>query len=95
MLILSSDKSAESTRTPSEVFRSIPQALMTCAPDREYKRYLEDTIVNLTTTKQTYTYSFTMLDYNDANVKSYALCVIRLAISCINGLSNVSNFLDI
>ena len=37
------------------------------APDREYKRYLEDTIVNLTTTKQTYTYSFTMLDYNDAN----------------------------
>lgn len=37
------------------------------APDREYKRYLEDTVVNLTTTKQTYTYSFTMIDYDDAN----------------------------
>ncbi|MDE7417419.1 MAG: carbohydrate binding domain-containing protein [Lachnospiraceae bacterium] len=37
------------------------------APDREYKRYLEDQTVNLTTTKQTYTYEFTMTDNDDAN----------------------------
>lgn len=37
------------------------------APDREYQRYLEDTIVNLTTAKQTFTYEFTMTDYDDAN----------------------------
>lgn len=37
------------------------------APDREYKRYLEDTIVNLTTEKQTFSYTFTMMDYDDAN----------------------------
>ena len=37
------------------------------APDRDYKRYLEDTTVNLTTAKQTFTYEFTMTDYDDAN----------------------------
>jgi len=37
------------------------------APDRSYQRYLNDTVVNLTTTKQTFTYEFTMLDYDDAN----------------------------
>lgn len=37
------------------------------APDREYKRYLEDTEVMLTAQKQTYTYKFTMADFDDAN----------------------------
>lgn len=37
------------------------------APDRDYKRYLDDTTVNLTTEKQTFTYEFTMTDYDDAN----------------------------
>lgn len=37
------------------------------APDRDYQRYLEDTEVALTTEKETYTYDFTMSDYNDAN----------------------------
>ena len=37
------------------------------APDRSYKRYLEDTSVNLTTEKQTFTYEFTMTDKDDAN----------------------------
>ena len=37
------------------------------APDRDYKRYLEDQTVELTTTKQTFTYNFTMTDNNDAN----------------------------
>lgn len=37
------------------------------APDREYKRYLEDQTVNLTTTKQTFSYEFTMADNDDAN----------------------------
>lgn len=37
------------------------------APDREYKRYLEDTEVMLTTQKQTFTYEFTMTDFDDAN----------------------------
>ncbi|MFG6367329.1 MAG: carbohydrate binding domain-containing protein [Lachnospiraceae bacterium] len=39
------------------------------APDREYKRYLEDTVVSLTTEKQTYSYEFTMTDYDDANAR--------------------------
>lgn len=37
------------------------------APDRDYKRYLEDTEVNLTTGKQTFIYEFTMADEDDAN----------------------------
>ena len=37
------------------------------APDRDYRRYLEDTTVNLTKEKQTFTYKFTMPDSNDAN----------------------------
>ena len=37
------------------------------APDRSYQRYLADTVVNLGTEKQTYTYEFTMTDENDAN----------------------------
>lgn len=37
------------------------------APDREYKRYLEDQTVNLTTAKQTFTYQFSMTDNDDAN----------------------------
>ncbi len=37
------------------------------APDRDYQRYLPDTIVDLTTEKQTYSYDFTMTDYDDAN----------------------------
>lgn len=37
------------------------------APDRSYRRYLEDTTVNLTAEKQTFTYEFTMKDNNDAN----------------------------
>lgn len=39
------------------------------APDREYKRYLEDTVVSLMTEKQTYSYKFTMTDYDDANAR--------------------------
>lgn len=38
-----------------------------CAPDREYKRYLNDTAVELTTEKQTFTYEFTMEDNDDIN----------------------------
>lgn len=37
------------------------------APDRGYKRYLEDTTVELTTEKKTYEYEFTMTDKDDAN----------------------------
>ncbi len=37
------------------------------APDRDYQRYLADTVVDLTTEKQTFTYEFTMTDYDDAN----------------------------
>ena len=37
------------------------------APDRGYKRYLEDTVVQLTPDKQTYTYTFTMTDEDDPN----------------------------
>lgn len=37
------------------------------APDRDYQRYLADTVVDLTTTKQTFNYEFTMTDYDDAN----------------------------
>lgn len=37
------------------------------APDRDYKRYLEDQTINLTTGKQTFTYEFTMTDNDDSN----------------------------
>ncbi len=37
------------------------------APDRSWIRYMPDTTVNLTTTKQTYTYSFKMTGEDDAN----------------------------
>lgn len=37
------------------------------APDRSFRRYLEDTVVNLTPEKQTYTFEFTMTDSDDAN----------------------------
>lgn len=37
------------------------------APDQDYKRYLEDTEVLLTTQKQTFTYEFTMGEEDDAN----------------------------
>lgn len=37
------------------------------APDRSFRRYLEDTVVNLTPEKQTYTFGFTMTDSDDAN----------------------------
>lgn len=37
------------------------------APDRGYKRYLEDTTVELTTTNKTYEYEFKMTDKDDAN----------------------------
>lgn len=37
------------------------------APDRGYIRYLPDTVVELKTDKQSYTYSFTMTGDNDAN----------------------------
>ena len=37
------------------------------APDRGYKRYLEDTAVQLTAEVQTYTYTFTMTDDADPN----------------------------
>ena len=43
------------------------------APDRDYKRYLEDTVVSLTTERQTYSYEFTMTDYDDANARSLIL----------------------
>ena len=39
------------------------------APDRSYKRYLNDTVVDLTTEKQTYTYTYTMTDKPDANAR--------------------------
>ncbi len=37
------------------------------APDRDYKRYLNDTVVELTTKNKTFTYEFTMEDEDDAN----------------------------
>lgn len=37
------------------------------APDRDYQRYLEDTEVNLSKNKQTFTYEFTMAGSDDAN----------------------------
>ena len=37
------------------------------APDRSFRRYLEDTVVSLTPEKQTYTFEFTMADSDDAN----------------------------
>ena len=37
------------------------------APDRGYKRYLDDTSVELSEEKQNYTFEFTMKDKNDAN----------------------------
>ena len=39
------------------------------APDRSYKRYLNDTVVDLKTEKQTYTYTYTMMDKPDANAR--------------------------
>lgn len=37
------------------------------APDRSFRRYLADTKVNLTTSKQRFTYTFEMTDKDDAN----------------------------
>ncbi len=37
------------------------------APDRDYRRYLEDTTVELTQDKQTFNYEFTMTDIDDTN----------------------------
>lgn len=37
------------------------------APDHDYKRYLEDTVVNLSEEKKTFTYEFTMEGGDDAN----------------------------
>ena len=37
------------------------------APDRSFRRYLEDMVVNLTPEKQRYTFEFTMTDSDDAN----------------------------
>lgn len=37
------------------------------APDKAWIRYFPDTVLDLTTTKQTYTYQFTMTEDNDAN----------------------------
>ncbi|MCI9080605.1 MAG: family 16 glycosylhydrolase, partial [Lachnospiraceae bacterium] len=37
------------------------------APDRGYKRYLQDTTVELTTSRKTYEYEFKMTDKDDAN----------------------------
>ena len=37
------------------------------APDNGYIRYLADTTVNLTTTKQSYSYEFDMLNNSDTN----------------------------
>ena len=37
------------------------------APDRGYIRYLEDTVVQLSTERQSYTYTFTMTDDDDPN----------------------------
>ena len=39
------------------------------APDYNYARYMQDTVVNLTTDKQTYTYDFTVKDHDDANAR--------------------------
>lgn len=39
------------------------------APDYNYARYLNDTEVALTTTKQTYTYTFEVTDHDDANAR--------------------------
>lgn len=42
-------------------------AIRVTAPDRDYQTYLNNTVVDLTPEKQTFTYSFTMTDYDDAN----------------------------
>ncbi len=39
------------------------------APDISYQRYLNDTVVDLTTTKQTFTYTFNMAKDSDANAR--------------------------
>lgn len=39
------------------------------APDYNYARYLNDTVVNLTTEKQSYSYTFTVKDHDDANAR--------------------------
>lgn len=52
-----------------EAYADEPRTIKTSvtAPDRDYKRYLEDTDVELTKEKKTYVYEFTMEDSNDAN----------------------------
>ena len=37
------------------------------APDRSYMRYMQDTVVELSPEKKTYTYEFTMTNDDDAN----------------------------
>lgn len=39
------------------------------APDYNYARYLNDTVVDLTTKKQSYSYTFTVKDHDDANAR--------------------------
>lgn len=39
------------------------------APDYNYTRYLNDTVVDLTTEKQSYSYTFTVKDHDDANAR--------------------------
>lgn len=39
------------------------------APDYNYARYLNDTVVNLTKEKQSYSYTFTVKDHDDANAR--------------------------
>ncbi len=56
-------------RVSFDAYASEPRTMKTgvSAPDRSYRRYLEDTVVELTTDKKTYTYEFTMTDSDDAN----------------------------
>ena len=39
------------------------------APDYNYARYLNDTVVDLTTEKQSYSYTFTVKEHDDANAR--------------------------
>ena len=57
------------TRFAFDAYAAAPRTIKVSvtAPDRDYKRYLEDTAVNLTAEKQTFTYEFLMTDYDDAN----------------------------
>lgn len=56
-------------RVSFDAYAGAPRTIKTgvSAPDRSYRRYLEDTVVELTTEKKTYTYEFTMTDADDAN----------------------------